>query len=74
MKNDATGKQDGHGIVASQCRDEDVEGEEVLPSLNEEATSNADLASSSMGEVKVSQSCIPVLGIRFSFALWWPKG
>ncbi|CAJ2632911.1 unnamed protein product [Trifolium pratense] len=49
-KNDTVGEQDGNNTVASQYRNENVEGEDVLPSSNEEANSNAELASSSMVE------------------------
>ncbi|TKY62317.1 Histone-lysine N-methyltransferase SUVR4 [Spatholobus suberectus] len=55
----AAGKQDGHDAVVSQCRDKDVAGEDILPSSNEEATSNGDVALSSMrGErsVKITQT------------------
>ncbi|XP_061343461.1 probable inactive histone-lysine N-methyltransferase SUVR2 isoform X2 [Gastrolobium bilobum] len=50
MKNGAAGKQDCHDTVASQCRDEEIGGEDILPFSNEEATSNVEIASSSMGE------------------------
>ncbi|KAL3029122.1 hypothetical protein AAZX31_03G148300 [Glycine max] len=53
------GKKDCHDTVVSQCRDEDVEHEYVFPSSNEEATSNVDVALSSMGEeqsVKITQT------------------
>ena len=56
------GKKDCHDTVVSQCRDEDVEHEDVFPSSNEEATSNVYVALSSMGEVKISLSCSSVLG------------
>nr|KYP62416.1 Histone-lysine N-methyltransferase SUVR4 [Cajanus cajan] len=46
--------QDGHDTVLSQCRDEDVEGEDILPSYNEEATSNVNVVLSSTREVKIS--------------------
>ncbi|KAL2953211.1 hypothetical protein AAZX31_19G153900 [Glycine max] len=52
-------KQDVHDTVVSQCRDEDVEHEDVFPSSNEEATSNVYVALSSMGEeqsVKITQT------------------
>lgn len=62
MENNAAGKQDGHNTVASQCRDQNVEGENILPSSNEEATSNAEPASLSMGEVKICLICSSVLG------------
>ncbi|KAG5043629.1 hypothetical protein JHK87_007544 [Glycine soja] len=55
----AAGKKDCHDTVVSQCRDEDVEHEYVFPSSNEEATSNVDVALSSMGEeqsVKITQT------------------
>jgi len=58
----AVEKQDVHDTVVSQCRDEDVEHEDVFPSSNEEATSNVYVALSSMGEVKISLSCSSVLG------------
>lgn len=64
MKNDTAGKQDGHhNTVASQCRNENVEGEDILPSSNGDITSNAELVSSlSIGEVNFSLSCSSVLG------------
>ncbi|KAG5083693.1 hypothetical protein JHK84_053731 [Glycine max] len=55
----AVEKQDVHDTVVSQCRDEDVEHEDVFPSSNEEATSNVYVALSSMGEeqsVKITQT------------------
>ncbi|XP_027351892.1 probable inactive histone-lysine N-methyltransferase SUVR2 isoform X1 [Abrus precatorius] len=55
----AAGKQHGHDTVALQSRDVDVEGEDILPSSNEEAISNVDLGLSSMGEdgsVEIMQS------------------
>lgn len=61
MKNDTAGKQDGHNIVASQCRNEHVEGGDILPSTNDGGTSNAELDSLSTGEVKISLSCSSVL-------------
>ncbi|KAJ1416653.1 WIYLD domain [Sesbania bispinosa] len=50
MKNDSAGLQDGHDTVASQGRGEDGEGEDILPSSNEEVASNVELTPSSMGE------------------------
>ncbi|XP_020220713.1 probable inactive histone-lysine N-methyltransferase SUVR2 isoform X2 [Cajanus cajan] len=51
--------QDGHDTVLSQCRDEDVEGEDILPSYNEEATSNVNVVLSSTREehsLKIAQA------------------
>ncbi|KAK7336905.1 hypothetical protein VNO77_17458 [Canavalia gladiata] len=53
--NGAAGKQDGHDMVALHYRDVDVEGEDILLSSNEEATSDVDLVLSSVGEVKISE-------------------
>lgn len=58
----AGGRQDGHDAVVSQCRDEDGKGEDILPTSNEEPTSNGDVTLSSMGEVKISLSCSSVIG------------
>lgn len=55
----AGGMQDGHDAVVSPCRDEDGEGEDILPTPNEEPTSNGDVTLSSMGEeqsVKITQT------------------
>ena len=60
-KNDTAGEQDGNNTVASPYRNDNIEGEDILPSSNEEATFNAELASSSMREVTFSLSCTLVL-------------
>lgn len=60
MKNGVTGMKDGHVNAASSHRSDG----DILHSSNEEATSNVEIASSTLGEVKLSLSC--------SSALWGP--
>jgi hypothetical protein len=60
-KNDTAGEQDGNNTVASPYRNENVEGEDILPSSNVEVPFNAKLASLSTGEVTFSLSCTSVL-------------
>ena len=55
MMNGPAEQQDGHDTLASQCRDEEVGGEDRLHSSNEDVTSNVEIASSPMGEVKNSE-------------------
>ncbi|XP_004493818.1 probable inactive histone-lysine N-methyltransferase SUVR2 isoform X2 [Cicer arietinum] len=59
---ETTGKHNGNNTVALQCRNKNVDGEDILPSSNEEATSNAELASSSMGE-EASVKITPTVGL-----------
>ncbi|XP_061352664.1 probable inactive histone-lysine N-methyltransferase SUVR2 [Gastrolobium bilobum] len=62
MKNGAAGKQGGHVTVASsQSRDEGHRDENIPPSSNEKVTSNVEIASSTLGEVKISLSCSSAL-------------
>lgn len=61
MKNGVAGKHGGHVTVTSpQCRDR-VRDEDVIPTSNEEATCNVEIASSTLGEVKLSLSCSSAL-------------
>ena len=66
MMNGPAEQQDGNDTLASQCRDEEIGGEDHLHSSNEVVTSNVEIASSPMGEVKNSLSCSSVLrGLDF---------
>ncbi|KAF7818470.1 putative inactive histone-lysine N-methyltransferase SUVR2 isoform X1 [Senna tora] len=77
LKNNAIGKQDGHDASVSKSRD-GVRGERIYDSSNEEAnrdvatkqdcSSTVEIASSSLGEVKISVSCSSALG-RSDFRL-----
>ncbi|KAK7277481.1 hypothetical protein RJT34_22494 [Clitoria ternatea] len=61
MKNGIAGKNMGHApMTSSQYRDGGVEDENVLPSSNK-ATFNVELASSTLGEVKLFLSCSSAL-------------
>ncbi|XP_019440971.1 PREDICTED: probable inactive histone-lysine N-methyltransferase SUVR2 [Lupinus angustifolius] len=63
MMNGAARKRDGHITKASlQFRDETVRDEDIHPSSNEEATSNVEIASSTLGEVKISLRCSFAVG------------
>ena len=63
FKNGVAGKHVSHDdTVASPARRKRVSDEDVLPTSNEEATCNVEIASSTLGEVKLSLSC--------SSALW----
>lgn len=61
-KNDTAGEQDGNNTVASPYRNENVEGEDILPSSNVEVPFNAELASSSTGE-EASVKITPTVGL-----------
>jgi len=62
LKNGVAGKHASHvTVTSSECRD-GVRNEDAIPTSNEEATCNVEIASSTLGEVKLSLSC--------SSALW----
>lgn len=77
MKNNATGKQGRHDALVSKCRD-GSRGEDFHDSPNDRVNhevatkqqerSTVEIASSSLGEVKISMSCSPALG-RSDFRL-----
>ncbi|TKY52771.1 Histone-lysine N-methyltransferase SUVR2 [Spatholobus suberectus] len=57
MKNGIAGKHGDHvTVTSSQCRD-GIRDEDVIHTSNEEATCNVEIASSTLGEVKLSLSC-----------------
>ncbi|CAJ1968236.1 unnamed protein product [Sphenostylis stenocarpa] len=61
LKNDIAGKHVSHvTVTSSECRD-GVRDEDVIPTSNEEATCNIELASSTLGDVKLSLSCSSAL-------------
>lgn len=65
LKNGVAGKHVSHvTVTSSECRD-GVRDEDASPTSNEEATCNVEIASSTLGEVKLSLSC--------SSALWGSK-
>ncbi|XP_014514809.1 probable inactive histone-lysine N-methyltransferase SUVR2 isoform X2 [Vigna radiata var. radiata] len=62
FSNGVAGKHVNHDTVTSSAFRNRVRDEDVLPTSNEEATCNVEIASSTLGEVKLSLSC--------SSALW----
>ncbi|KAJ1416652.1 WIYLD domain [Sesbania bispinosa] len=75
MKNDSAGLQDGHDTVASQGRGEDGEGEDILPSSNEEVASNVELTPSCTGNCVLSSkpcSCSNKTGGEFAYTAQGP--
>ncbi|XP_027363541.1 probable inactive histone-lysine N-methyltransferase SUVR2 isoform X2 [Abrus precatorius] len=61
MKNGVAGKHGSHAsVTSSQCQDGNRD-EDILPSSNEEATCTVEIASSTLGEVKLSLSCSSAL-------------
>lgn len=59
MNTGAAQKQDGHDMVAMQCRDGEVGGKDIISS-HEEAAANVEIPSSAMGEVKKFLNCSSV--------------